>query len=206
HRPIPPPQPGEERAALGVEREVAVDHHPGDRAVGWGGRALSSILRRGHEARTLAVRGSQLVDRREARRGSLASLTCLQGNPGPQITSAPAEFAPECTPGRVDWPLSDSTVPMAASTVHGRPGQVVAASWYKVSMAAGMSSVAVTDGVASPPPRSDVMPAPAPAARTATRRTSPATPAATLLARLAGAASRPMLTPTQGVCWRAVRD
>ena len=49
-----------------------------------------------------------------------------------------------------------------------------------------MSSVAVTDGVASPPPRSDVMPAPAPAARTATRRTSPAAPEAILPARSGG--------------------
>ena len=100
---------------------------------------------------------------------------------------------------------------------HGRTGDGVggwssyrprlgAASWYKVSMAAGMSSVAVTDGVASPPPRSDVMPAPAPAARTATRRTSPAAPVATLLARLVGASSRPVLTPTRAGRWRAGRD
>ena len=41
--------------------------------------------------------------------------------------SAPAELAPECTPGRFEVPLPDSTVPMAASTVHGSPGQVAAA-------------------------------------------------------------------------------
>jgi hypothetical protein len=46
--------------------------------------------------------------------------------------SAPAELAPECTPGRLDVPLDDSTVPMAASTVQGRPGQVAAAdSWTR---------------------------------------------------------------------------
>lgn len=38
--------------------------------------------------------------------------------------SAPAALAPLCTPGRVDSPLSDSIVPLAARTVHGRPGHV----------------------------------------------------------------------------------
>jgi hypothetical protein len=41
--------------------------------------------------------------------------------------SAPAALAPLCTPGRFDWPLSDSTVPMAARIVQGKPGQVAAA-------------------------------------------------------------------------------
>ena len=51
--------------------------------------------------------------------------------------SAPAPLAPEWTPGRSEVPLADSTVPMAASTVQGRPGQVAAASWYSASIAAG---------------------------------------------------------------------
>ena len=72
-------------------------------------------------------------------------------------------------------------------------------------MAGGMLSVAVADGAASPPPRSEAIPAPAPAARTATRRISPAAPAATLLPRLAGAASRPIVTPGRGGGWRAGR-
>ncbi len=53
--------------------------------------------------------------------------------------SAPAELAPPCTPGRFDCPLSDSTVPMAARTVQGRPGHVDAAAWYSVSNGAGWS-------------------------------------------------------------------
>ena len=56
--------------------------------------------------------------------------------------SAPAALAPLCTPGKVDCPLSDSTVPMAASTVQGKPGQVAAARWYRVSMAGGILEVA----------------------------------------------------------------
>jgi hypothetical protein len=44
--------------------------------------------------------------------------------------SAPAELAPLWTPGRLDWPLSDSTAPMAARPVHGSPRQVTTAcSW-----------------------------------------------------------------------------
>ncbi|MGO9854388.1 MAG: hypothetical protein ACLPYY_05005, partial [Acidimicrobiales bacterium] len=35
--------------------------------------------------------------------------------------SAPAALAPSCTPGWFDCPLSDSTVPMAARIVQGRP-------------------------------------------------------------------------------------
>ncbi len=42
--------------------------------------------------------------------------------------SAPALFVPDHTPGAVDWPLSDSTVPTAPRSDHDRPGQVVAAS------------------------------------------------------------------------------
>ena len=41
--------------------------------------------------------------------------------------SAPAPLAPEWTPGRFEVPFPDSTVPMAASTVQGSPGQVAAA-------------------------------------------------------------------------------
>src|SRR5436853_5488015 len=44
--------------------------------------------------------------------------------------SAPLKFAPECTPGAVLCPFADSTVPTAATTVHGSPGQVAAACWY----------------------------------------------------------------------------
>lgn len=40
-------------------------------------------------------------------------------------------------------------------------------------MAAGMSALAVAEGGLSPPPRSEAIPAPAPAARTATTRTPP---------------------------------
>lgn len=40
--------------------------------------------------------------------------------------SAPASFAPERTPGRSEVALSDSTVPIAASTDHGYPGRVTA--------------------------------------------------------------------------------
>ena len=36
-------------------------------------------------------------------------------------------MCPEATPGKRDCPLSDSIVPIAASRVHDRPGQVVAA-------------------------------------------------------------------------------
>jgi hypothetical protein len=43
--------------------------------------------------------------------------------------SAPAGFEPLCTPGMSDWPLSDSTVPMAACTIQGRPMQLAAAAF-----------------------------------------------------------------------------
>ena len=46
--------------------------------------------------------------------------------------SAPASFAPERTPGAVDWPSSLSTLPMPARTIHGRPGHVCAPSMKSV--------------------------------------------------------------------------
>ena len=67
--------------------------------------------------------------------------------------SAPAPLEPEWTPGRSEVPFPDSTVPMAASTVQGRPGQVAAASWYSASIAAGMPPVAVTRRSPCPPRR-----------------------------------------------------
>src|ERR1700691_5142048 len=95
--------------------------------------------------------------------------------------SAPAGVAPEWTPGRSDVSFPDSMVPMAASTVQGSPGHVAAAASYRMSIAAGICALAL--GALSPPPRRDATPAPAPAARTATRRTSPAAPAASLVPR-----------------------
>jgi hypothetical protein len=41
--------------------------------------------------------------------------------------SAPEPFDPLCTPGAFEVPFPDSTVPIAASTVQGRPGHVDAA-------------------------------------------------------------------------------
>ncbi|MGH3153370.1 MAG: hypothetical protein ACRDOB_21930 [Streptosporangiaceae bacterium] len=35
--------------------------------------------------------------------------------------AAPNPFCPLCTPGRLVWPLSLSTVPMPARMVHGTP-------------------------------------------------------------------------------------
>ena len=62
-------------------------------------------------------------------------------------------------------------------------------------MAGGIWAVAVADGALSPPPRSEAIPAPAPAASTATRRTSPPAPAATLAPSPDEAvASRPIVT------------
>ena len=89
--------------------------------------------------------------------------------------------------------MSDSTVPMAASTVQGSPGQVAAASSYRASMAGGICVVAVALGALSPPPRREATPAPAPAARSSHERTRPAAPAANLVPRLAVSAV-PMLT------------
>ena len=56
--------------------------------------------------------------------------------------SAPAPLAPEWTPGRLEVPFPDSTVPMAARTVQGSPGQVTAAAWYNESISAGMALLA----------------------------------------------------------------
>ena len=113
--------------------------------------------------------------------------------------SAPAELAPEWTPGRSEVPLPDSTVPMAASTVQGSPGQVAAASWYRASMADGICVVAAAlTGRCRRRRGADADPAPAPAARTATRRTSPAGPAATLAPMLVGAVSSPIVTAVEG--------
>src|SRR5438067_9208848 len=52
--------------------------------------------------------------------------------------AAPAGLCPEATPGKRDCPLSDSIVPIAASRVHDRPGQVLAARMYAMSMTAGI--------------------------------------------------------------------
>ena len=60
------------------------------------------------------------------RRFSQAYSICI----GP---SAPLGFAPERTPGALLKPLFDSTVPIAARIVHGSPGQVAAARWYRSS-------------------------------------------------------------------------
>ncbi len=43
--------------------------------------------------------------------------------------AAPAKLAPERTPGAVERPWSVSTLPMAASTDQGSPGQLSAAVW-----------------------------------------------------------------------------
>jgi hypothetical protein len=45
--------------------------------------------------------------------------------------SAPLRFLPWCTPRARDRPLSDSIVPIPASTSHLSPGQVRAAAWYQ---------------------------------------------------------------------------
>ena len=65
--------------------------------------------------------------------------------------------------------MPDSTVPMAASTVHGSPGQVTAASPYKRSIRAGIGAVAAAPG---PPPPSEAMPAPSAPASSTTISTS----------------------------------
>ena len=72
-----------------------------------------------------------------------------------------AWLVPECTPGRADVPLPDSTVPIPASTVHGSPGHITAARTYRRSMTAGMIAVAVAPAVTPPPPSSAATPAPA---------------------------------------------
>ena len=77
--------------------------------------------------------------------------------------SAPAPLAPDQTPGSVDWPLSVSTVPMAASTDHERPGQVAAAARYNESIPAGMALLAAALTPIAPPPAPPAPPlAPAP--------------------------------------------
>lgn len=74
--------------------------------------------------------------------------------------------------------MSDSTVPMAARTVQGRPGQTTAAVWYSVSMVGGMVEVAAVepDGALLATPSTEsadattvvpMSPAVAPRARTA---------------------------------------
>ena len=35
--------------------------------------------------------------------------------------AAPNPFCPECTPGRLDWPSLDSTLPIPASSTQGTP-------------------------------------------------------------------------------------
>src|SRR5579871_3227509 len=65
--------------------------------------------------------------------------------------SAPAALAPLETPAAPDWPLSDSTKPMAASTDHGRPGQVAAACCSRVTQPGGTAGPAVAPEAAAPP-------------------------------------------------------
>ena len=84
--------------------------------------------------------------------------------------SAPAPLAPEWTPGRFEVPFPDSTVPMAASTVQGRPGQVAAAAWYNESISAGMALLAAALTPMARP-AADVPPTPPPPVPTGQRRT-----------------------------------
>src|SRR5579862_8165134 len=56
--------------------------------------------------------------------------------------SAPAKLAPEATPGADDAPKSDSTDPIPASTVHGRPGHDAAAATSQATYDAGTSRLA----------------------------------------------------------------
>ena len=51
----------------------------------------------------------------------------------------PGELDPEATPAAVERPLSDSTVPMAASSDDGSPGQVAAAARSRSAHPAGRS-------------------------------------------------------------------
>ena len=129
---------------------------------------------------------------------------------------APAALDPECTPGSDEEPLADSTVPMAASTVHDRPGQPAAACWYRARMAGGMTAAAAlgcgpepsTSAASAAPaaPTSRVAPTSAAATRTARRVTqgtvgpvpvADLTTAAPTAGTLAGANFGP--TATQGV-------
>ena len=61
---------------------------------------------------------------RTAYSANVAGSNCI----GP---SAPSRFLPWCTPRAVDRPLSDSIVPIPASTGQGSPGQVRAAARYQ---------------------------------------------------------------------------
>ena len=70
--------------------------------------------------------------------------------------SAPAEFAPLCTPGRSDLPWSVSTSPIPASTDQGRPGQVWAASMYHIRYCGGMPAMAMPVAAPSRPVRAAV--------------------------------------------------
>src|SRR5690606_41759060 len=60
------------------------------------------------------------------------------------------------SPGSLERPWSDSILPIAASTFHGRPGQVAAASRYQRRWAGGMSRLASAVGA---PASSEPMPA-----------------------------------------------
>ena len=68
--------------------------------------------------------------------------------------SAPAPLAPLDTPGRLDRPLSLSTRPIAASTLHDNPGHRAAAAWSSSTHEAG------TAGPPVPDPGSGSTPAP----------------------------------------------
>src|SRR5215472_3880937 len=60
--------------------------------------------------------------------------------------SAPVKFAPEWTPGAVDWPWSLSTSPIPASTPHGRLGHTFVAPMYRARYAGGICDMARTLG------------------------------------------------------------
>ena len=59
---------------------------------------------------------------------------CQDPEPAPlnleqQVRENLLVLVPLWTPGRFDWPLFDSMVPMAARIVQGSPGQEAAACW-----------------------------------------------------------------------------
>jgi hypothetical protein len=88
-------------------------------------------------------------------------------------------LAPEWTPGRLEVPFPDSTVPMAASTVQGSPGQVAAASSYNESIPAGIALLAAAlTPVAVPPllPESAALTTPVAAAMRTAESTRAAAP------------------------------
>src|SRR5579863_724861 len=90
--------------------------------------------------------------------------------------SAPARFRPEWTPGSWESPLSDSTVPTAASTAQDRPGHRPAASTYRRSIGPGIRASPPDEGGAAPSAACTALPisvatdSPAAAGRTTGRR------------------------------------